>query len=262
MQILNIAGYKFITLTDLLTLQTYFQQIGNDLALKGTILLSSEGINLSLAGHATHLSKFKTILQNNEFFPDIVFRESYSTHLPFKRFKVKIKDEIITFRQSHIQPEKQRVQNITPEQFKQWLDEDRDITVLDTRNAYEVKFGAFKKAIHLNTKDFTEFGEASKHLKKDKPIVMYCTGGIRCEKAGLHLLNNGYSEVFQLEGGILNYFAKVNGSHYNGECFVFDERISLDSNLEITGTTQCKQCQGPIKPSEQTCCSACLSHLN
>ena len=261
MQILNIAGYKFITLADLPALQTYFRQIGNDLSLKGTILLSSEGINISLAGSISHLSEFKTLLRNNPLFSDITFRESYSVNLPFKYFKVKIKDEIITFGQPDIQPEKQRVENVTPEQLKQWLDENHDITILDTRNAYEVKFGAFENAIHLNTKDFSEFGEASKHLKKDKPIIMYCTGGIRCEKAGLHLLNNGFSKVFQLEGGILNYFSKVNGAHYNGECFVFDERISLNCNLEITGTSQCKQCQGPIKKFEQACVT-CHSHLN
>src|SRR5579863_3695469 len=107
MQILNIAGYKFITLTDLPGLQNYFQQIGRDLSLKGTILLSLEGINVSLAGQATLLSEFKTILRNNELFSDLTFRESYSINLPFKHFKVKIKNEIITFRQPDIQPEKQ-----------------------------------------------------------------------------------------------------------------------------------------------------------
>lgn len=263
MQILNIAGYKFITLTDLPALQAYLLQIGDDLALKGTILLSSEGININLAGSVAQLTEFKTLLCKKEFFSNITFRESYSANLPFKRFKVKVKDEIITFRQPHIQPEKQRVENITPEQFKQWLDEERDITILDTRNAYETRFGTFDKAIHLNIKDFTEFDQASthSHLEKNKPIVMFCTGGIRCEKAGLNLLNKGFSNVFQLEGGILNYFAMVGGSHYNGECFVFDERIALDANLQTTGTTQCTECQGPIKQSSQAC-SHCHSHLN
>ena len=166
MQILNIAGYKFITLKDLPALRAHFLQIGNDLALKGTILLSSEGINLSLAGSIPHLSEFKSFLQQHVLFSDLTFRESYSDNLPFKRFKVKIKNEIITFRQPNTQPEKRRVENITPHQFKQWLDEQKDITVLDTRNVYEAQFGTFDKAIHLNIKDFTEFDQASEHLTK------------------------------------------------------------------------------------------------
>jgi UPF0176 protein len=255
MQILNIAGYKFTTLTDLPSLQALLMQCGCHLSLKGTILISAEGININLAGTISNLTEFKRILRNDHVFSDMTFRESYSNTIPFKRFKVKIKKEIITMRQPDIQPEKQSVENISPEQFKKWLDEKKDITILDTRNAYEVEFGTFENAIHLGLNDFSEFNDASQSLTKEKPVVMFCTGGIRCEKAGLDLLDKGFPTVYQLAGGILNYFAKVGGEHYDGECFVFDERVSLNSNLQITGTTQCKQCQGPIKNGSLGCFS-------
>jgi UPF0176 protein len=260
MQILNIAGYKFTTLTDLSTMKAVLLQTCQTLELKGTILLSEEGINLSLAGEIAKVIEFKEILQNDAHFSDMTYRESYSDTKPFKRLKIKLKKEIITLRRPEIQPEKQRAAGITPEQFKQWLDENRDITVLDTRNDYEVKFGTFHDAVNLHIDDFSEFVPATAHLNKNKPVVMFCTGGIRCEKAGMHLVNQGFPEVYQLEGGILNYFAQVGGAHYDGECFVFDERVALDPQLQATGTVQCKTCQGPVKPLTQTC-SACHSHL-
>jgi predicted sulfurtransferase len=260
MQTSNIAGYKFITLTNLSSLQTTFMQNCQDLDLKGTILLSEEGINLSLAGSVENIITFKNQLHTDNRFSDMTFRESQSTHQPFKRLKIKIKKEIITLRRPEVQPAKKRASEISPEEFKHWLDEKRDITILDTRNDYEVKFGTFNNAIDLHIKDFCEFIKATETLSKEKPIVMFCTGGVRCEKAGLHLLNQGFPEVYQLDGGILNYFAKVGGAHYQGECFVFDERVALDSNLQRTGTVQCKICQGPVKHPTQTC-SACHSHL-
>lgn len=260
MQTLNIAGYKFTTLNDLTSLQATFLQCCNTLGLKGTILLSEEGVNITLAGKKESISEFKNRLSTDERFADITFRESYSDFLPFKRLKIKVKKEIITFRRQEIRPEKKRANDISPEQLKKWLDENRDITLLDTRNDYEIKFGTFNKATHLHINDFCEFVEASENINKEKPIVMFCTGGIRCEKAGLHLLNKGFPEVYQLAGGILHYFAKVGGDHYNGECFVFDERIALDSSLQSIGTTQCNTCHGPIKQMTQSC-SVCHPHL-
>jgi UPF0176 protein len=145
--------------------------------------------------------------------------------------KVKIKKEIIAFRNPLVKPEKNRAPSITATQLKTWLDENRDFTLLDTRNDYEIAYGHFKKAIHLNIKDFSEFSTAAKNVDPNKTIVMYCTGGIRCEKAALHLLNEGFQKVYQLEGGILKYFHHVGQSHYEGKCFVFDERVALNENL-------------------------------
>lgn len=255
LNIQNIAGYKFVSLTDLTDLREVFLDKTLDLGIKGTVLLSEEGINLSLAGPLSSIDNFKAFLKADHRFADVTFRESFSADQPFQRMKVKLKKEIITMRRPELNPEAARAPSITPTEFKRWLDEEKDISVLDTRNDYEVQFGTFKDAINLEIKDFSEFPEKSNSLSKDKPIVMFCTGGIRCEKAAVHLLNEGFKNVFQLEGGILNYFAEVGGEHYQGECYVFDERVALDSTLLASGTQQCEQCQGPIKTSEDHICN-------
>lgn len=234
MQITNIAGYKFTPLNDLASLRALLLEQSDQLKLKGTILLGTEGINLTLAGVEESISVFKRYIREDTRFSDMSFRESYSAALPFKRLKVKIKKEIITMHRPEVCPCASRAPSISPHELKQWLDERRDITLLDTRNDYEVRMGTFENAVHFQLADFGDFPEAAKQLDRSKPVVMFCTGGIRCEKAGLYLLNSGFEEVYQLEGGILNYFSEVGGAHYQGECFVFDERISLNSHLEET----------------------------
>ena len=251
MQILNIAGYKFTSLTDLAALQQCFREHSQLFALKGTVLLSAEGININLAGTSQNVHSFKTFLATDLRFADMTFHEMYSATPPFKRLKIKLKKEIITLRQPDVDVTKARSPSITPEEFQQWLNEKRDMTVLDTRNDYEVRFGTFNNAVNLHLNDFSEFPTTVEAIDKNKPIVMFCTGGIRCEKAACYLLNNGYSNVYQLDGGILGYFKKVGGAHYQGECFVFDERISVDANLNSAGTRQCQLCQGPLTQMDQ-----------
>lgn len=251
MQILNIAGYQFSHLADLENLRLQLQDSCAQLQLKGTILLSEEGINISLAGTPESINSFKIYLQNNTSFR-INFHETWSQQIPFQHLKVKIKNEIITFGQPNIDASK-RAPHLAPLEFKQWLDEKRDITILDTRNDYEVRFGTFDNALNLHIDDFGELPATLDKISKEKPIVMFCTGGIRCEKAAIYLENNGYSNVYQLDGGILGYFAKVGGEHYDGECFIFDERISLNPQLQTTGTTQCIKCQGPVSKEHSNC---------
>lgn len=229
--ILNIAGYKFVPLADLPQLREHFRDFGNNQLIKGTILLSKEGINLSLAGAETVIRNFQDFLKNDHRFADISFHESYSEVIPFKHFKIKLKKEIITFKQPDANPISQRAPALSPQDFKKWLDEGRDITVLDTRNDYEISFGTFHNAVNLHLKDFSDIAHATDQLPKDKTIVMFCTGGIRCEKAAIHFLNHGYKDVYQLDGGILGYFKNVGGAHYDGDCFVFDDRIAIDSSL-------------------------------
>lgn len=261
MQIQNIAGYKFIRLANLSELRLFFLELCQKQHLKGTILLSEEGINLSLAGEVADIALFKASLAAHVDFSDLTFRESYSDFIPFKRLKVKIKKEIITLRCKDTDPNLQRGAGLSPEEFKQWLDENREMIVLDTRNDYEINFGTFANAINLKIDDFSDFPSATENLPKDKPIVMFCTGGIRCEKASLHLLNKGFPNVFQLEGGILNYFAKVGGAHYQGDCFVFDERIALDPELKTAKKTQCRVCQQPISQNPvDTAYPLCINH--
>jgi UPF0176 protein len=228
MKIHHIAGYKFISLSDLTGWKSTFLDLCQ--SLKGTILLSEEGININLSGTDENIATFKNALTPP--FLSLTFRETITDHMPYKRLKIMIKKEIITFRQSRIHPEKKRAPFIPAEHLKQMLDENRDFTLLDTRNVYEIAYGTFRKATHVNIEDFSEFANAVHQLNPEKPLVMFCTGGIRCEKASLHLMNMGFREVYQLDGGILQYFTKVGGAHYDGACFVFDEREALTPNLQ------------------------------
>jgi UPF0176 protein len=231
MQIENIAGYKFIPLSDLQQLQNSLSARVRALTLKGTILLSKEGINIFLAGTVPAIAEFKQFLATDNRFSDMTFRISYSNSVPFKRLKIKLKNEIITMRRPEINPATTRARSISPVQLKEWLDEKRDITLLDTRNDFEIEHGTFANAVTLNLADFSAFPEAAARVEPKKPVIMFCTGGIRCEKAALHMENIGYTDVYQLDGGILNYFAEVGAAHYNGGCFVFDERVALDPKL-------------------------------
>jgi UPF0176 protein len=253
MSITNMAAYKFILLSELAALRSELLAYCTRCKLTGTILLSPEGINLNLAGVSEDTEAFKKLLFNHGEFAGMTFRESRSESQPFKWMKVKIRKEIITMRRPEVCPHANRAPSISPKTLKQWLDEKRDLTLLDTRNDYEVRFGTFKNAQHFQLRDFSHFPAASKKLSSEAPIVMFCTGGIRCEKAALHLKNVGQAQVFQLEGGILNYFSEVGGSHYQGECFVFDQRISVDTQLQETGTRQCLHCYGPITRGQAAC---------
>jgi predicted sulfurtransferase len=254
MQTLNIAGYKFIELLDLDALRENLQALCATSALKGTILLSPEGINISVAGSKLAITDFKAALAGDERFADMRFHHTYSRQQPFQMLKVKLKNEIITMRCGDVAPlQNNRAPDISPAELKKWLDEKRDITLLDTRNDYEYRFGTFVGAINLHLHHFGELPAAVQNLDKQKPLVMFCTGGIRCEKAALYLQSQGFAEVYQLDGGILGYFAQIGGAHYSGECFVFDERVALDAYLKYNGTSQCQICNGPVSVNESGC---------
>jgi UPF0176 protein len=225
--IVNIAGYKFVSLTDLAILRQRIYQQCTKLCLKGTVLLSNEGINITLAGIESAITTFITSFSHEEKFADIVFKKSYSEKIPFQRLQVKIKKEIITFNVPNIAPEKITGKHLAPQQFKQWLDQQKELVVLDVRNQCEITAGTFMNAIDLGINNFSSFPEATQKLGnaiKQKTLVMYCTGGIRCEKASAYLLQQGYEDVYQLDGGILRYFQECGAAHFNGKCFVFDER--------------------------------------
>lgn len=227
MQVLTIAGYRFILLSQLDELRSLFLEKCTALKLKGTILLSEEGININLSGEPKEMILFKDFLKQDALFFDMVFRENYSDRPSFQRLKVKIKKEIITFKKPGIRPSEKRAPTISSQELKKWLDEKQDITLLDTRNHYEVDMGTFENAVNLHLKDFSAFPKAAEKLERKKTVVMFCTGGIRCEKAALHLLDVGFEKVYQLDGGILNYFSEVGMAHYQGKCFVFDERTAV-----------------------------------
>lgn len=255
---INIAGYQFTDLNNLSELQHDLLSTCQKLALKGTIYLSHEGININLCGDEANIAQFKKIMSTQPPFTLLTFRESFSETSSFKRLKVKLKKEIISLHQPTVNVIEKTAPRIKPEVFKKWLDEKRDMLILDTRNDYEIRFGTFDQALNLGLNHFHEFPHRKDSLVTQQPIVMFCTGGIRCEKAASYLMNHGFDEIYQLEGGILNYFAAMGGAHYNGECFVFDDRVSLNPSLSVTGTRQCSHCQGPVT-IEKKDCSACES---
>ncbi len=222
-------------------------------ALKGTILLSSEGINLFVAGNPQSIDLLLTELRALPGLHDLEPKISPSDHQPFTRMLVRIKKEIIAFGVAGIDPGKRTSPKLPPKELKKWLDEGRPITLLDTRNDYEIKLGTFQNALPIGIKTFREFPAAVRGLAedlKDNPIVMFCTGGIRCEKAGPYMESQGFKNVFQLDGGILKYFEEVGEHHYTGDCFVFDQRVGVDPSLNETPNGQCFACQTPLTAEE------------
>ena len=257
--IVNIAAYKFITFDDTEAQRPRFQAICVELELKGTILLSPEGINLFLAGAREGIDQFLSWLRSDPRFADIEVKESFSEKQPFNRMLVRLKREIITMKHPLIKPELGRAPAVSAADLKRWLDNGTDdtgrpVVMVDTRNAFEVDVGTFENTIDYRITKFSEFPEViEKHKDElnDKTIVTFCTGGIRCEKAAIHMKNIGYQSVYQLEGGILRYFEDVGGAHYQGDCFVFDHRTAVNPQLEETETRQCFACRAVVTPREQ-----------
>lgn len=235
-EFINLSAYKFISLEDLDALKQHLLHFCKGQQLLGTILIAPEGINLNLAGSREGISAVEAMLADDARFAGMDYKESVSEIQPFQRMLVRIKKEIITIRDDDIQPEADTVPHLSAEEFKQWLDEGRDITVIDTRNQFEIEYGTFDKALDLGIDRFTEFPAAAANLSdevKAKPVVIFCTGGVRCEKAGPAMTKAGYQDVYQLDGGILTYFERCGGAHYQGDCFVFDDRIAVDPNLQV-----------------------------
>jgi UPF0176 protein len=258
-QFVNIAAYKFITLDDTEALRPRFQDQCQQLALRGTVLLTPEGINMFLSGTRAHIDQFLGWLRSDVRFADIEVKESLSQEQSHKRMLVKIKKEIITMRMPLIKPELGRAPAVAPRTLKRWLDQGHDddgkpVVMVDTRNDFEVEVGTFDHTVDYRIAKFTEFPDVIAANKDDftgKTVVTFCTGGIRCEKAAIHMQNIGYDNVYQLEGGILKYFEDVGGAHYTGDCFVFDYRTALNPKLEPTVTTQCFACRAIVTPREQ-----------
>jgi UPF0176 protein len=234
MNILNIAAYRFVALDHLPQLRAAFKARGEELGLKGTILVAGEGINLFLAGAAADVEAFLETLLTDARFASIGVKRSWSTEQPFKRLLMKIKREIVSMHRPEIHPCETPAPRLAPQELKRWLDEGRALVLLDTRNQFEVDLGTFENTLSLELKSFSDFPRATPALPeelKDEPIVTFCTGGIRCEKAAPWLISQGFREVYQLDGGILNYFEQCGGAHFRGECFVFDQRVALDAGL-------------------------------
>ncbi len=241
--ILNIAAYRFVSITDPLVLRETVFQAATSLELKGTVLIAEEGINLFLAGPQAQISSFLAQLRSDARLAALEVKESWSDAQPFRKLLVKVKREIIRMDHPAIKPDFSRADGRAPSvdaaTVRRWLDQGHDdvgrpVVTLDTRNGFEVDHGTFNGAIDWRIGKFTEFPQAFRNHRAElqgKTVVSFCTGGIRCEKAAIFMREEGLEHVYQLEGGILKYFEETGGEHYSGACFVFDERESLMPDL-------------------------------
>ena len=252
--VVNIAGYKFEPLDDAIDLIPIYQQKCDELLLKGTMLISKNGINFSVAGTQQASDSFIDFIEKDNRFLNIPLKVTYSETQPFRRMKVRLKKEIISLGRKDINPREMTGEKISPEALKNILDRKEEVLVLDTRNEYETRVGKFENAIDLNLDTFRDFPKAIESLPeeyKDKQIVMYCTGGIRCEKASAVMMKAGFADVKQLEGGVLDYFKETGGAYWEGDCFVFDERVALDTELNETDYIYCYICREPLSAEEK-----------
>lgn len=250
----NIAAYKFARMEGLKELRPRLLARCRGLDLKGTILLAPEGINLFLAGRPDSVESLLDELRSLPGLADLKPKYSESATQPFSRMLVRLKKEIIAFGVPGVDPATYTSPRLEARELKRWLDEDKPIILLDTRNDYEIKLGTFRNAIPVRIDHFRDFPAAVANLPeslKSAPVVTFCTGGIRCEKAAPFMEQAGFKEVYQLEGGILKYFEEVGSDHYEGECFVFDQRVGVDPGLRETSSHVCHACQTPLTESEQ-----------
>ncbi|MBU6486452.1 MAG: sulfurtransferase [Burkholderiales bacterium] len=263
MRIVNLAAYRFVSIDAIDTWRERLAKRCEALGLRGTILLAPEGINLFLAGTPEAAADFIEFLRGDPLFEgkfaDLQFKESFSETQPFRRMLVKRKREIITMKKPAIKPGLGRAPAVDAPTLKRWLDlgkddDGRPVVMLDTRNAFEVDVGTFENAIDYRIAKFSEFPsvvESHREALQGKTVVSFCTGGIRCEKAAIHMKEAGIEHVYQLEGGILKYFEEVGGAHYRGDCFVFDYRTALNPDLAPAETVQCFACRAVVTPEAQ-----------
>jgi UPF0176 protein len=251
------AFYAFTELLNLEDLQRTFTHFLKKEDIKGTVLLAHEGINGTVAGTEDGIDRFKNFLQLNNLYQSQNFKTSTCAEDPFPRLKIKLKDEIVSIGNELVDPAKIVGEYVQPEDWNSLISQE-DVLVLDTRNTYEFSIGTFKKSIQPETTNFREFpdwleGIESKGLDKSKKVAMFCTGGIRCEKASSLMKAKGFKNIYHLQGGILNYLEKIDeeNSLWNGECFVFDDRVALNHNLEVGSYDMCHGCRMPIRDKDK-----------
>lgn len=244
------ALYKFVALEDFEAIQPKLLAFCQNQNIKGTLLLAPEGINGTIAGKREDIDAVLSYLNSDSRLVELEHKESYVDEMPFLRMKVKLKKEIVTLGQPGISPINLSGARVDPKDWNNIIS-DPDVVVIDTRNQYEVDIGSFKGAISPVTDSFREFPEYVKENldpNKNKKVAMFCTGGIRCEKASSYMLSQGFEEVYQLNGGILKYLEDVDKqeSLWEGECFVFDNRVAVDHDLAEGSYEQCYACRRPI----------------
>ena len=253
------ALYKFSQIDNPLEVQIYLKKILKNLSIHGTILVGNEGINGTIASRdKKNLNKALMYLKNLKGFKDLDIKFSNSKKKPFIRLKIKLKQEIVTIGDKSIDPTKNVGEYVNPEDWNSLIEEE-NILLIDTRNDYEYSIGSFKDSINPKTQKFRDFPEWLKGQnftqedKNSKKVAMFCTGGIRCEKASSLMKNEGFKKVYHLKGGILKYFESVSkeNSLWDGECFVFDDRVSVKHDLSVGDYDMCHGCRMPITETDK-----------
>ena len=268
-----IAIYKFVSLPDYIALRDTLYTLCTENRISGTLLVAEEGLNGTVSGSNEGIQALIDYLDADSRFDGMSLKESWADQNPFLRMKVRLKKEIVTLGKDGIDPTKEVGTYVKPEQWNALI-ERPDIVVIDTRNDYEIEIGTFKNAVNPNTKTFREFPQwvaDADALGKKPAVAMFCTGGIRCEKATAFMLQQGFEEVYHLEGGILKYLETVpeKDSLWEGECFVFDDRVSVDHSLAPGSYDMCHGCRCPISDTDKTspeyirgvCCPRCHREL-
>lgn len=248
-----IALYKFVRFDDFVEKRIPLLDVCTKNEIKGTLLLAQEGINGTVAGTREGVDALLLYLKSDPRFKDLEFKESYADEMPFRRMKVRLKKEIVTIGVPEADPTIKVGTYVKPEDWNKLIS-DPEVVLIDTRNEYEVAIGTFEGAINPNTESFREFPDyVQKNLDpaRQKKVALFCTGGIRCEKASSLMLQLGFEKVYHLQGGILKYLEKVpeEESRWKGECFVFDGRVSVADKLRKGTYRLCYSCQYPV--SEQ-----------
>ena len=251
---LNVAFYKFVHFPNYTSFQSKILSFCVERNIKGTILLAEEGINGAAAGTKKNIYELLNFLKTDNRFSDITHKESYSEEIPFHRMRVKLKKEIVSLGRPNINLSNRSGIRVDPKNWNILL-ADPDVVLVDARNDYEYQIGTFKNAISPKTTNFREFPTFIKeklNTEKNKKIAIFCTGGIRCEKASSYMLSKGFENVYQLNGGILKYMDEIetDKSLWEGECFVFDSRVSVDSELAEGNYEQCYACRRPLSEKE------------
>jgi len=245
-----LSGYQFVRLGALALKRERANAFARDRGLKGTVLLAEEGINFSLWGADAALRQWLEWIAESLGADAPLLNRQRSDISPFLRLKVRVRDEIVTFDPA-IRPGIDDAPGaaLGPEEWNRLLARD-GVQIVDTRNDYEYRLGSFEGAINPGTASFSEFKRYCENaLDPDRPVAMFCTGGVRCEKASVWLREQGFGDVFQLHGGILGYLAETpdEASRWRGECFVFDDRVSVDARLRPTGRVVCRGCRKPVE---------------
>ncbi|MBL9029712.1 MAG: rhodanese-related sulfurtransferase [Caedimonas sp.] len=268
------ALYKFVLLEDFQDLQMPLLKVCQSNKVKGTLLLAREGINGTIAGTREGMDAVVSYLHTDPRFCDLEYKESFAQTMPFYRMKVRLKKEIVTLGVPTVDPTQRVGIYVEPEHWNNLIN-DPEVVVIDTRNTYEVAIGKFKRAKNPRTQTFREFPQfVQSHLdpEKHKKVAMYCTGGIRCEKASSYMLQAGFEEVYHLKGGILKYLEKVpaHQSLWEGQCFVFDQRTAVKEGLSPGDFSSCHACRHPLSTEDRasSCfeegisCPHCYNALN